>query len=46
MKTFGQPKPPKILTIRQLPTGGKLNGSNQPVVTTAPAIRVNNTRKG
>ncbi len=31
--------------VRLPPTGGQLNGQNQPIVTTKPAIRVPNTRK-
>lgn len=33
-------------TTRMPITGGKLNGGNQPIVTTQPAIRSGNTRKG
>ncbi len=36
---------PKSNLTRQPYTGGKLNGQNQPIVTTKPAIRVINTRK-
>ncbi len=32
-------------TNRQPPTGGKLNGQNQPIAVTRPAIRSSNNRK-
>lgn len=32
-------------TVRMPPSGGQLNGQNQPIVTTKPAIRATNTRK-
>ncbi len=35
MKTTG----PDSSKLRQPPTGGKLNGQNQPISTVAPAIR-------
>jgi len=33
------------LTTRMPPTGGKLNGQNQPISTTQPAITAKNGRK-
>lgn len=36
---------PKPNLVRMPPSGGQLNGQNQPVVTTAPGIRGTNTRK-
>lgn len=36
---------PQPNLVRLPPTGGKLNGTNQSIVTTRPAIRSSNTRK-